>query len=445
MPRVSYFPTFLVDLPERIYLKEHEGERAVNRYYRLVMQEILRSIDPKLSIDRHVIKRIEDFKAAEKTPLWLAVLFGAPTKSHIDSVFQKIANAVSREVIGSWTKVFQRPSGARNVLVDWNVDPQKQDLPYASFYVSDGESRYAVSERSLGFRWFFSFLLFTAFKQAASRPTLFLFDEPAANLHARAQAELLKNFHRIASGGSHVIYSTHSHHMIDPRWLSSAYIVENAAIDYDATDGFELNSAPTQIKATPYRHFVSQHPHRTSYFQPVIETLEYVTPELVGRAPYLILEGITDYYALRYFKEKAGSSYASFSLMPGAGAGASGPLISFLLGRGESFLVLLDDDEAGRRARDKYQEGWFLPSDMILTLGDLNVDHKGKRLEALISDQSRTAIAAETGCVGEPSKKEIGLYLAELCALTKASVLSAETEKSFRSVLDEVNKRLARH
>jgi predicted ATP-dependent endonuclease of OLD family len=168
LPRIAYFPTFLVDMPSRIYLKEHKDERAVNRYYRYVFQDILDSLGENLSLEKHVSKRIEDFKAKENSPDWFSIFFGGPSKVPIDSVFQKISSAVTREVLGSWQRVFQRPIAAKSISIEWNVDTQKGDLPYAAFVVSDGESRYAISERSLGFRWFFSFLLFTAFKQAAN-------------------------------------------------------------------------------------------------------------------------------------------------------------------------------------------------------------------------------------------------------------------------------------
>ena len=342
LPRIAYFPTFLVDMPARIYLKEHKNERPVNRYYRIVFQDILNSIGENLTLEKHVTKRIEEFKAQQESPNWLSLLWGGPTKEPIDSVFQKIANAVTKEVLGSWQKVFQRPISAKNIIVEWNIDSEKEDLPYASFIVSDGESRYAISERSLGFRWFFSFLLFTAFKRASDRRTLFVFDEPAANLHAKAQAELLKSFSRIVADGHQIVYSTHSHHMINAHWLSGAYIVENAALDYDSDDAFGLTSKPTNIKATAYRHFIAQYPSRTSYFQPVIEKLEYVTPELLGSAPFVIVEGISDYYALSLAK-KIANVETEFSLMPGVGAGASGPLIGMLLGRGDQFIVLLDN------------------------------------------------------------------------------------------------------
>lgn len=442
LPKIVYFPTFLVDMPQRIYLEAHEGESATNRYYRAVMQDVLSSVDPNLSIEKHVIQRIQGFKASEKSPFWLSLFFGAPSKSHVDSVFQKIANALTKEVIVSWSKVFNRPSGAKTVLVEWNVDTQRNDLPYASFLVSDGDARYLVSERSLGFRWFFSFLLFTSFKQAVERPTLFLFDEPAANLHARAQAELLTNFARTASGRNRIIYSTHSHHMIDPKWLSSAYIVENTAIDYDSGDAFELNSGPTNVKATPYRDFVSQYPTRVSYFQPVLEKLEYVSPEILGSPPYVIVEGITDYYAFRYASSKAGKTY-SFNLMPGSGSGSSGPLLSYLLGRGERFLVLLDDDKSGRDAAERYKSGWFLTPHTVMTLGDIESEYKGLTLEKLLSDETRTKISEYLQISTAANKKDIGAFLAEICSHPSNEVeLSESTMKALLIVLEALESSL---
>lgn len=72
-------------------------------------------------------------------------------------------------------------------------------------------------------------LLLTGFKlEDSKRKTIYVFDEPAANLHSRAQIELLTYFEKMIGSGDKIIYSTHSHHMVDPRWLSGAYIVETA-------------------------------------------------------------------------------------------------------------------------------------------------------------------------------------------------------------------------
>lgn len=438
LPRIAYFPTFLVDMPPRIYLREHSGETPVNRFYRGVFQDILDKMGEGLSLEKHVCKRIADFKASEGNVNWLSIFFGGPSKAPIDSLFQKISSAVTKEVLGSWRKIFQRNISAKNISVEWHVDTEEGDLPYASFVVSDGESRYAISDRSLGFRWFFSFLLFTAFKQASKRKTLFVFDEPAANLHAKAQAELLESFARIVAAGDQIVYSTHSHHMINPRWLSGAYIVENTALDYDTDDAFGLSTKPTAVKATPYRQFVSQYPTRSSYFQPVIEKLEYVTPDIIGAAPYLIVEGISDYYALRLALTIKGKA-KKFSIVPGVGANASGPLISLLLGRGERFLILLDADKEGIAAVERYKREWYLPPECLATLGDFDTKFVGKGLESLITAGTIDLVKKQAQISSEPTKKQIGLYFAEMCATGAGSeALDAATLLNLSGVLTQV-------
>lgn len=433
--KVAYFPTFLVDMPARIYLKEFDEETAINRHYRYVLQDILDSLEEGLDLEKHVCKRIEEFKDKEKNPSWLSIFFGSPSKTPIDSVFQKLSNAITREVLGSWQKIFQRAISAKSITVEWNVDTEKENLPYASFFVSDGESRYAINERSLGFRWFFSFLLFTGFKQNKTCRTLFIFDEPAANLHAKAQAELLTSFSRIASNGNKIIYSTHSHHMINPKWLGSAYIVENAALDYDKSDNFGLDTKPTRITATPYRQFVANFPTRSSYFQPVIEKLEYVPPEIIGSGPYLLVEGVSDYYALRLASELSSGEY-QFKLVPGTGSGASGPIVSQMLGQGVKFAILLDDDKEGRKAKEYYQQTWFLSESSVLTLAQISPRYEKMAMEMILGVEAMDHIQAKLGLEKHPTKKQIGWYIAEACASNDKDALPPLAVERLVSVLD---------
>lgn len=437
LPRIAYFPTFLVDMPKKIYLSGHTNETAINKYYRVVFQDILDSLDEDLSLQKHVVDRIMAYKEECDNPNWFSIFWGSQSKAPIDSVFSKISSAVTKQVLGSWQKVFQRKISAKSILVEWGVDTEKGDLPYATFSIFDGESRYLISDRSLGFRWFFSFLLFTAFKQKQKRPTLFLFDEPAANLHAKAQSELLKSFSRTVSGGDGIVYSTHSHHMINPNWISGAQIVENTALDYDSDeDTFGLNAKPTNVVVTPYRHFVAQYPGRTSYFQPVIDMLEYVTPEIVGKQPFVLVEGITDFYALK-LASRLSRRKISFSLMPGVGCGAAGPQIGLLLGRAERFVVLLDDDKAGRTSAKKYRGDWFLAEEQVFTLAKLGPAYEGKCLEGLISQQTRSKITSHASLKSAPDKKQIGLYLAEMCASNVGvDCISNDTLKELVKVLD---------
>ncbi|WP_434729239.1 AAA family ATPase [Pseudomonas soli] len=415
LPQISYFPTFLVDIPSRILLEEHDGETAINRHYRFVIQEVLDSLAEDLNLEKHVCQRIRDYQQKDKSSNWLSVFFGSPDKGPIDSVFQKLSNAITKEVLGSWQRIFQRPISANRIAVEWNIDSTKNNTPYATFFVSDGESRFTINERSLGFRWFFSFLLFTAFKRSAQKKAMLIFDEPAANLHAKAQAELLTSFSRIASDGNMIVYSTHSHHMINPRWLGSAYIIENDALDFDQDSYFGLNAKPTKISATPYRQFVANFPSRSSYFQPVIEKLEYTPPELIGKGPYLIVEGISDYYSLELAK-KILKKELKFNIMPGVGSGASDPIISQLIGQAQEFAILLDDDHEGKKAAARYRDEWFLPKKTVFTLGCVNAEFGGMALEKLLCNETIKLAMQHLKLEKSPSKKQIGWYLAEACA-----------------------------
>ncbi len=79
--------------------------------------------------------------------------------------------------------------------------PTEEHDVYAKFQIRDRTRRFNVNDRSLGFRWFFAFMLFTQFRVArsGSRPLLFLFDEPASNLHAAAQQKLIDLLSRNSS------------------------------------------------------------------------------------------------------------------------------------------------------------------------------------------------------------------------------------------------------
>ncbi|WP_415411006.1 hypothetical protein, partial [Staphylococcus agnetis] len=120
----------------------------------------------------------------------------------------------TRLVFGRWNKIFGEDTRGKEVVISYDVtegekidsngrrySTQEHDI-FVKFQIRDGTRRFNVNDRSLGFRWFFSFMLFTQFRVArtapASSPLLFLFDEPASNLHAAAQQKLIESFPEIA-------------------------------------------------------------------------------------------------------------------------------------------------------------------------------------------------------------------------------------------------------
>jgi predicted ATP-dependent endonuclease of OLD family len=270
---------------------------------------------------------------------------------------------------------------------------------------------------------------------------MFLFDEPAANLHARAQTELLKSFDRIVENESSVIYSTHSAHMIEPRWVSAAHIVENRAIDYDS-DNEELtfSSPPTCVTATPFRRFVASNPDRPTYFQPILDRLDYVSPLIAPLDPLLVTEGISDFHAISHiFRDRL--KRFGISVLPGLGATEHDGQIATLVGRGLRFIIVLDDDEAGKSGADKYRSRWLLDGRNITTLGELAPVGRGKKLETILPDAVLTKIADHFESSNKPTKKQIGIYFAQANAGAIAGLAEAEVPE-FSEVIGQAIERL---
>jgi hypothetical protein len=202
--------------------------------------------------------------------------------------------------------------------------------------------------------------------------------------------------------------------MIEPRWLEGAFIVFNDAVDYDEEPGAEISSrtVETNIHIKKYRDFVGQSKGKTSYFQPILDKLDYRLSklELVPRSVFV--EGKNDFYMLSYFKDVVFGSKYDFRFLPSSGANDLGPLISLYLGWGSKFVVLLDGDKAGRTARDRYREDWSLPDDVVLTIGDVVPRLRTYPIERALSDAARSAIMSETGKT-KLTKKDIAKYFQE--------------------------------
>ena len=94
-----------------------------------------------------------------------------------------------------------------------------------------------LKNRSKGFNWFFSFLVwFKKIQEDENSNYILLLDEPGLNLHASAQADLLK-FIESLSENYQIIYTTHSPFMVDPAHLERVRTV------VEKTDGSAISDS----------------------------------------------------------------------------------------------------------------------------------------------------------------------------------------------------------
>lgn len=357
LPEIIYYPNFLFEFPPRIYLEEFPGETEEQPFYRMVLQDILDSLNDKLNLDTHIIARLKSVDTEDIDSL--------------ESTINKMGARITNVVFSAWSELFD--SSNKEIVLKPGFESQN-DRHYIEVKLKEGAEQYQISERSLGFKWFFSFLLFTEFRKHRDEnigEILFLLDEPASNLHSTAQKKLLTTFGNLVTN-CRLIYATHSHHLINPIWLAGAFIVRNKSLVYDSE--FDYDSSMTDIEAVPYRQFVSDNPKQTTYFQPILDALEY-QPGLLEEVPgIIIVEGKNDYYTFRYINEIVlDNKYKDLRFYPGAGASKNSMIISLYLAWGRDFTILLDSDTAGKRAKTTYLRNFgSLVNNEIFILSDIN-------------------------------------------------------------------------
>lgn len=335
MPSILYFPNFLFEFPEKIYLNDSIDDPK-HIFYQKIIQDVLDSLQNNTNIKDHLIARIDSD--------------GRRERKNLNSLIGKMERKLSNTIFNSWNEIFNKKISEKEIVL--YPDKDEENGAFLEFNIKDDVDTYAISERSLGFRWFFVYILLTQFRtyRKQNNNTFFIFDEPASNLHPSAQTELLKSFENLPN----VLYTTHSHYLINPKWLESTYVVKNTGIDYE--NEAEYDSKKTDISVMKYREFASKYPSQTSYFQPILEILEYKPSNLELVPKVVLTEGKNDFYTFNYFQEIIKEYRLPLKFVPGTSANNLSNLISLYLGWGTKFVVLLDSDKAGEKAKERYIE-----------------------------------------------------------------------------------------
>jgi hypothetical protein len=362
--------------------------------------------------------------------------------------------AVTRLVFGRWNRIFHEDVGGKEIVIAYEtVEGETEDARgaktktqehdvYVTFQIRDGTRRFNVNDRSLGFRWFFAFMLFTQFRVARSdsRPVLFLFDEPASNLHAAAQQKLIECFPGIARDEHALAYSTHSHYMVEPRWLEQTFVVTNRADTPSKSilDNLSLDDESLDVKATAYRDFVNAHPTQTSYFQPILDRLEVVPSRFDIQLSSVIVEGKSDYYVLRYAALAAGKG--GLPLLPCVGAGTFGALVSLHLGWSLKCLFLLDGDKQGKIEQARYTRECAIPPDRIITLDSLISGIEV--IEDLVDKEAKSLIQQELSLAADPTKNQLRRFFQERLASNNVKDLGKGFMKKSIELLSALEQKL---
>jgi len=140
LPSILYFPNFLFEFPDRIYLEEAPDQHKKHAYYRTVLQDVLDSVGKHISLDTHVLARAKSDDKADKQAL--------------ESVLLKMGANLTSNIFTQWNKIFRRTNGRKEIVVECDKDDEGKW--FIRLRIRDGHELYSIPERSLGFRWFFA-------------------------------------------------------------------------------------------------------------------------------------------------------------------------------------------------------------------------------------------------------------------------------------------------
>lgn len=432
LPETLYFDDFIFEIPNQIqFVKKDAPDETVvnvenkelNKTWQLVMDDILKSTNQNfMSFQERVVDNWDDDPSL--------------VKQHLSQMEGKLNEVITNR----WKELFVETGKKLNFeRIQLNCVPSGNFLNISFDVITTTHKSFRINERSKGCKWFFSFLLFTEFRKNRTKNILFLLDEPASNLHSSAQIKILDALKELSKDAL-VIYATHSHHLIKIDWLSGAYIIINEILE-NSLSGNMTFFDKAKISAEKYYTYVGtgKGDDKISYFQPILDALDY-KPSSVEPIPSIcILEGKTDWYTFKYFQEIILKDKKEYNFYPGAGVTKLWDIIRIYLSWGKEFLIIIDSDPAGEDAKSTYIEefGNFI-EDRIFTLNDI-LKISGTT-EEIISNDDKKVICNEVFGESLIKKKILNQAINKLLAEKRSVKISKQTKDNFKKLFKFIKK-----
>ena len=213
----------------------------------------------------------------------------------------------------------------------------------------NGRSRkvaFPVNMRSKGFQWFFNFFIKMKYNwkhtDGEDYGSIILLDEPGVYLHTTFQSELVKVL-RDLSKNNIIFYTTHLENMVNPKVVKIA----------------EINVAKRNNEDVTIEKITKIDDNKNlGEITPIINALKIDNFPLVHyNEKIIITEGMTDKIFLNLLQE-AELLDKSIKVIPGSGVSNLGTLISLSIGITSKYVVIFDNDEAGREHFENYKKNF---------------------------------------------------------------------------------------
>ena len=213
----------------------------------------------------------------------------------------------------------------------------------------NGKSRevvFPINMRSKGFQWFFNFFIKMKYNwkhtDDEDYESIILLDEPGVYLHTTFQSELVKVL-RDLSKNNIIFYTTHLENMVNPKVVKIA----------------EINVAKRNNEIVTIEKITKIDDNKNlGEITPIINALKIDNFPLVHyNEKIIITEGMTDKIFLNLLQE-AELLDKSIKVIPGSGVSNLGTLISLSIGITSKYVVIFDNDKAGREHFENYKKNF---------------------------------------------------------------------------------------
>ena len=318
VPKMWYFSDYF-SLPFRINLNEFSSGRPVGNLSN------------------------EEFKIAkalfELSGLQLSDIQSEANFEVFKAQLEATSNSITDDMFEYWTT-------NQNLEIRFDIEHAPNNVRYLNIRIYNSKHRVTLplGNRSKGFLWFFSFLVwFSKIQGNKDSKYILLLDEPGLSLHASAQKDLLRFIDEKLAPNYQVIYTTHSPFMIDSLKLNevrTVYDTQNPKIGSVISDAVEEKDSDTLF------------PLQAALGYTIAQNL-YVSPK------NLLVEGISDLVYLNHFstllKENGKEGLSDdITIVPVGGADKIATFISLMRGNELSTVCLLDTfTDQGAEARLK--------------------------------------------------------------------------------------------
>ena len=294
---------------------------------------------------------------------------------------ETISNLLTEEIFEYWTQ-------NKHLDVDFRCDPglPGDPPPFNSGFVfstriKNRRHRVTVNfdERSTGFIWFFSFLIwFSQIKNEYDNNVILLLDEPGLSLHGTAQRDLLRYFEEKLRPYYQLIYTTHSPFMLDPTHIFSIRTIE---------DVVEKRGGREEIKGTKVsQRILSREPDTILPIQG-IAGFEIAQTMFVG--PYvLVVEGPSEagyinWFSRQLIEKKRDGLDIRWAICPAESASKVSSFVSLFKGRGLKIAVLMDFHKGEKKNVTRLENSGLLDPGYLLKTTDF-VDGSEADIEDLV-------------------------------------------------------------